>query len=62
MDKKLSVLKYPKTRERSVNDTVNVIWNTDRRPFYVASSTDLCFGTTHFCTKKFKQTWKDCSR
>ena len=43
--------KYPKTRERSVNDTVNVIWNTDRRPFYVASSTDLCFGTTHFCTK-----------
>ena len=43
-EKTLRFKKYLKTCERSVNDTVNVIWNTDRRPVCVASSTDLCFG------------------
>ena len=60
-EKTLRFKKYLKTCERSVNDTVNVIWNTDRRPVYVASSTDLCFGAI-FAPKRFKQTWKDCSR
>ena len=40
--KSLCFQKYPKTCGRSVNDTVNMILNTDRRPVYVASSTDLC--------------------
>ena len=54
-EKTLRFKKYLKTCERSVNDTVNVIWNTDRRPVYVASSTDLCFGAI-FAPKRFKQT------